>query len=59
MSNKGQDLSTERIADYYTSLFHVLCSDIASSPLNEVYDGAGTMTGLSLSVLQDRVVINN
>tara|TARA_R110002110_G_scaffold88791_2_gene231284 strand:- start:4598 stop:7150 length:2553 start_codon:yes stop_codon:yes gene_type:complete len=59
MSNKGQDISTERIADYYTSLFHVLCSDVTSFPLNEVYDGAGNITGLSLSALNDRVVINN
>ena len=55
MSNKGQDISTERIADYYTSLFHVLCSDVTSFPLNEVYDGAGNITGLSLSALNDRV----
>ena len=59
MSTKGQDLSNERIADYYTSLFHVLCSDVTSFPINEVYDGAGNMTGLSLSALDDRVIINN
>ena len=54
-----ESLNQQRIADYYTSLFHVLCSDVTSFPLNEVYDGAGNTTGLSLSATQDRVVINN
>ena len=64
----SESLNHQRIADYYTSLFHVLCSDVTSLPLNDVYDGAGNLTGLALSgfsvdtpelVPSDRVVINN
>jgi len=64
----SESLNQQRIADYYTSLFHVLCSDVTSFPLNDVYDGAGNLTGLALSgfsvdtpelIPSDRVVINN
>jgi len=67
MPNEGEDLSNERIADYYTSLLHVSGADLinyeygiteALSP-NDVYDGVGNTTGLSLSGLHDRVTINN
>tara|TARA_R110000824_G_scaffold8592_6_gene38901 strand:+ start:181 stop:3009 length:2829 start_codon:yes stop_codon:yes gene_type:complete len=67
MSNKGEDLSDERIADYYTSLLHVSGADLVNhaygitdllSP-NDVYDGVGNTTGLALSALHDRVIINN
>ena len=67
MPNKGEDLSNERIADYYTSLLHVSGADLTNfeygitdllSP-NDVYDGVGNTTGLALSALHDRVIINN
>ena len=59
MSNIGENLSNERIADYYTSLLHVSGADLTSFPSNTVYDGAGHVTGISLSSAGDRVVINN
>jgi len=59
MSNRGENLNNERIADYYTSLLHVSGADLTSFTSNTVYDGAGHVTGLSLSSAGDRVVINN
>jgi len=65
--NEGEDLTNERIADYYTSLLHVSGANLIDytygitevlSP-NDVYDGVGNTTGLSLSGLHDRVTINN
>ena len=59
MPSRGENLSNERIADYYTSLLHVSGADLNSFTSNTVYDGAGHITGLSLSSAGDRVVINN
>ena len=65
--NVGESLERQRIADYYTSLLHVSGADLTNhewgitthlSP-NDVYDGVGNMTGLALSALHDRVIINN
>jgi hypothetical protein len=57
-----ESLSQSRIADQYTSLLHVSGASIASWPKNttaKVYDGAGNVTGLSLSSTGDRFIINN
>ena len=71
MPNEGEDLGNYRIADRYTSLLHlsgqtgtVTSAGEEIEPglranINPIYDGAGTMTGLSLSSLDDRVIINN
>lgn len=71
MPNEGEDLGIYRIADRYTSLLHlsgqtgtVTSAGEEIEPglranINPIYDGAGTMTGLSLSSLDDRVIINN
>ena len=71
MPNEGQDLGNLRIADRYTSLLHlsgqtgnVDTGDGITPPglranINLIYDGAGTATGISLSSLDDRVIINN
>tara|TARA_R110001599_G_scaffold48006_2_gene138621 strand:- start:6753 stop:9083 length:2331 start_codon:yes stop_codon:yes gene_type:complete len=56
--NKGENLARLRIADYYTSLLHVSGADIEALPKNDVYTGNGRITGLSLSAVNDRVVIN-
>jgi len=59
-----ESLSQQRIADQYTSLLHVSGASIASWPSEgnhppAVYDGAGNVTGISLSSVGDRVIINN
>ena len=66
-----ESLAQHRIADQYTSLLHVSGGSIDSwkdvpvlgypgvYEAARVYDGAGSTTGLSLSSLGDRVVINN
>jgi len=61
MSNKGESLKNERIADYYTSLLHLSGTDteLSSDLPYPIYDGKGNMTGISLSGLSDRVIINN
>ena len=73
MPNEGENLGDYRIADRYTSLLHLSgqtgtvipeMGDVIIPPgfrsdVNPVYDGAGTMTGFSLSSLNDRVIINN
>ena len=58
----SESLSQQRIADQYTSLLHVSGASIASWPKTEaieIYDGAGNVTGISLSSVGDRIVINN
>tara|TARA_R110000824_G_scaffold224184_2_gene411876 strand:- start:2249 stop:5014 length:2766 start_codon:yes stop_codon:yes gene_type:complete len=63
-----ESLSQQRIADQYTSLLHVSGASIASWDFSSigkgkekanVYDGAGNVTGISLSSADDRVIINN
>ena len=59
-----ESLSQQRIADQYTSLLHVSGASIASWPPKgnvpaNVYDGAGNVTGISLSSVGDRAIINN
>ncbi len=56
--NIGENLTGLRIADYYTSLLHVSGADVLAMPVNDVYTGNGRVTGLSLSALNDRVIIN-
>lgn len=56
--NIGESLKGLRIADYYTSLFHVSGADISALPKNDVYTGNGRLTGISLSAVGDKVVIN-
>ena len=71
MPNQGQDLGNLRIADHYTSLLHlsgqtgqvqtgetIIPAGLRAN-INLIYDGAGTATGISLSSLDDRVIINN
>ena len=63
-----ESLTQQRISDQYTSLLHVSGGDISSSDqrsiggeakIAKVYDGAGNVTGISLSSVDDRFVINN
>ena len=56
--NIGESLKRLRIADYYTSLLHVSGADLSVLPNNDVYTGSGKTTGISLSSINDRVVIN-
>ena len=56
--NIGESLKGLRIADYYTSLFHVSGADLAALPTNDVYTGNGRLTGLSLSAVGNKVIIN-
>ena len=56
--NIGESLKGLRIADYYTSLFHVSGADLTALPKNDVYTGNGRLTGISLSAVGDKVVIN-
>ena len=51
-----ESLTNQFISDFYTSLLHLSGSELGDS-VNEVFDGAGNSTGLSLS--GKRVVINN
>ena len=62
MSNKGESLTNERIADYYTSLLHLSGNTepgLQSNSPYKIYDGSGNVTGFSLSGMNDRVIINN
>ncbi len=55
-------LGPTRIADTYTTLLHVSGASIASTHLDgnaTVFDGVGNSTGLTLSTIDDRVIINN
>ena len=65
-----RSLSQQRIADQYTSLLHVSGASIDSHVVitedgesipgaAKVYDGAGSVTGISLSADGDRFIINN
>lgn len=62
MSNKGESLTNERIADYYTSLLHLSGNTTDGYTANstyKIYDGVGNVTGIALSSSNDRVIINN
>ena len=55
-------LGPTRIADTYTTLLHVSGASIASTYVDgnaTVFDGGGNSTGLTLSTIDDRVIINN
>jgi len=64
-----ESLSQQRISDQYTSLLHISGGSIASWDRREagdhpagvakVYDGAGNVTGISLSSADNRFIINN
>jgi hypothetical protein len=59
MPNRGESLEDLRIADYYSSLLHVSGADITLLNNNEVYDGVGNTTGVSLSSINERVTFTN
>jgi len=53
-----ESLENQFISDLYTSLLHLSGQSLGErGPINQVFDGGGNATGLSLS--GDRVVINN
>ena len=53
-----QSLENQFISDLYTSLLHLSGAELgANGPINQIFDGSGNSTGLSLS--GDRVIVNN
>jgi len=59
MLNRGESLKDLRIADYYSSLLHLSGFDVTSGNNNQVFDGIGNPTGISLSALGDRVTFSH
>ena len=59
MLNRGESLKDLRIADYYSSLLHLSGFDVTSGDNNQVFDGIGNPTGISLSALGDRVTFSH